>query len=130
MLRAIVAGDFGRWTYAAHLGFHLRPLDDRPIPGSPAGSELLFGGAFGARFVVSGEDTVVLGPEIFGESALQAFFGASTTGVEGLFTGRYEMAPEGGPTMKIRLGTGGGIDPNFGAPEWRVVLGVEVSQHR
>src|SRR5262249_13803992 len=49
MVRALVAGDVGVFTYAGQLGVHVRPIDDGPAPGSPRGSELLFGAAAGAR---------------------------------------------------------------------------------
>jgi hypothetical protein len=30
-------------------------------------------------------------------------------------------------SRRIKVGSGAGIDPNFGAPEWRVLVGVECS---
>src|SRR5260370_342809 len=64
MVRALVAGDIGRFTYAGQLGVHIRPLDDSPVPGSPRGSELLFGVAAGRRLSLGGNWAVVLGPEV------------------------------------------------------------------
>jgi hypothetical protein len=132
MFRALFAGDVGLFTYAGQVGVHVRPLDDAPIPGSPQGSELLFGAAAGARFAVDpGRSTVlVVGPEIYGETAFRSFLGSSATGLEGLLTGRIEGTREDGPQLRFKLGTGGGINRQFGAPEWRIVFGVEVSDRR
>jgi hypothetical protein len=131
MVRALFAGDAGVFTYAGQVGVHLRPLDDSPVPGSPRGSELLFGVAAGPRLPVTrdGGTVVVVGPEIYGQTALRSFPGANATGLEGLLTGRIEGTGHQGPQLRVKLGTGGGIYQDFGAPEWRVVVGVEVFQH-
>lgn len=124
MFRALVAGDLGRFTYAGQLGVHIRPLDDSPAPGSPRGSELLFGVAAGRRLLLDRSWSVVLGPEIFGETAFRSFFREATTGLEALLTGRFERAAAG-RQLRVKVGAGGGLDPHFGAPQWRVVLAVE-----
>ena len=130
MLRVLFAGDVGRWSYAGQLGVHVRPLDDAPIPGSPRGSELLFGVAGGPRFPVGDGGTVlVIGPEIYGETAFESFLGKDTTGVEGLLTGRIEGTADDGGQVRVKLGAGAGLDQHFGAPEWRVVVGVELFDH-
>jgi hypothetical protein len=131
MVRALAAGDRGLFTYAAQLGVHIRPLDDAPAPGSPQGSELLFGAAAGARFPVSrdGATLVVVGPEVYGETAFRSFFATTATGLEGLLTGRLEQLPAHGAKWRVKLGVGGGLDPHFGAPEWRAVVGVELFDH-
>lgn len=130
MGRLLFAGDIGLFTYAGQLGVHVRPLDDSPAPGSPRGSELLFGVAAGPRFPVGGcgSTVVVVGPEVYGETAFSSFFGTGATGVEALLSGRIEGTDDGAQ-LRVKLGTGGGIDPHFGAPEWRIVLGVEVFDH-
>jgi hypothetical protein len=130
-LRVLAAGDVGWLTYAGHLGVHVRPLDDAPVPGSPRGSELLFGAAAGARLWLgeSSRATVVIGPELFGETALSSMFGGDTTGVEGLMTGRIETSPMTGPHLRFKVGGGAGLHADFGAPEWRVVAGIEVLGH-
>jgi hypothetical protein len=130
MLRVLAAGDLRFFTYAGQLGVHIRPLDDAPTPGSPQGSELLFGVAAGARLPVSrdGGTVVVVGPEVYGETALRSFFGTSATGLEGLLTGRLERTAAGAK-WRVKLGSGGGLDPHFGAPEWRVVVGIEIFDH-
>jgi hypothetical protein len=131
MLRALVAGDVGLFKYSGQVGVHVRPLDDSPTPGSPQGSELLFGAAGGARIPVgpSGTMSLIVGPEIFGATAFRSFLGKGSTALEGLLTGRLEPAADDGPRLRIKLGTGAGIDPHFGAPEWRLVVAVEVFDH-
>jgi hypothetical protein len=131
MVRALAAGDLGVLAYAAQLGVHIRPLDDAPAPGSPQGSELLFGAAVGARLPVRPDrgTVFVVGPEVYGETALRSFFGTTATGLEGLLTGRLERPNARGPKWRVKVGGGGGLDPHFGAPAWRVVVGVELFDH-
>lgn len=132
MIRALVAGDARYFTYAAHLGVHIRPLDDSPAPGSPKGSELLFGVAAGAKLPVGrgGSMVVVVGPEVYGATAFRSFFGGAGTAAEALLSGRLEGALDDGVQARVKLGVGAGIDPHFGAPEWRLVFGLEVFNHR
>lgn len=127
MLRALAAGDVGRFRYAGHLGVHLRPLDEGGIPGSPRGSELLFGAAGGAQLHTwrGGALALVLGPELYGATALGSFFGSTTTAFEGILTGRLEGTAPHGQALRVRLGAGGGIDQDFGAPAWRILLTIE-----
>ncbi len=131
MLRALVAGDVGVFAYAGQLGVHIRPLDDSPTPGSPQGSEMLFGVAGGARLPVgnSGALSLIVGPEIFGATAFRSFFGSGSTALEGLLSGRLEGTADDGPQLRVKLGAGAGIDQHFGAPEWRLVFAVEVFDH-
>jgi hypothetical protein len=129
MLRVLFAGDVDWFTYAAQIGAQIRPLDDSPIPGSPQGSELLFGVAGGLKLPVRAGARVVIGPEIYGETALKSFFGGRTTGVEALLTSRVEGTGDDGQQVRVKLGTGGGLDPEFGAPQWRIVVGLEVFDH-
>jgi hypothetical protein len=124
MIRALAAGDFGLFTYAGQVGVHIRPLDDSPLPGSPRGAELLYGVAGGARLPVDKGHVAVFGPEIFGATG---FVGG--TALEALLTGRYEGTGGRGPQLRLKLGAGGGLVQQFGAPEWRVVVGVEVFDH-
>ena len=129
MFRALVAGDIGAWRYAGQLGVHVRPLNEWPIPGGPDGSELLFGAAAGRRFDAGTSWAFVVGPEVFGETAFVSFFGKTTTGAEALLTGRFEGIGRGAQA-RFKLGVGGGINPQFGAPEWRIVLSVELFSNR
>lgn len=130
MGRLLVAGDVGSFTYAGQLGVHVRPLDDSPIPGSPRGSELLFGLAAGPRFPVGSRGTVVVvGPEFYGETAFNSFLSTMATGIEGLLSGRVEGTSDDGTQLRVKLGAGAGINPQFGAPEWRFVFGIELFDH-
>jgi hypothetical protein len=127
MGRVLFAGDVGVFTYAGHAGVHVRPLDDSPTPGSPQGSELLFGAAAGARFPVFGNHAIVVGPEIYGATAFRAFMQSTGTALEALFTGRLEGTADDGPQLRFKLGMGAGLNPHFGAPGWRLVFGIELS---
>ena len=128
MFRSLVAGDVGMFTYAGHLGVHVRPLDESPVPGAPRGSELLFGVAGGYRFGAGCTcgTAVVLGPELFGETAFRNAFGKTSTGVEALLTGRLHHIDDHGAQQTFKLGLGTGIHAQFGAPEWRAVLAIEI----
>jgi hypothetical protein len=120
MFRVLVAGSLGPYTCAAQLGVHVRPLDDGPTPGSPNGSELLFGAAGGRAFALSAPWRVVLGPEVWGETALRT----GTTGVEAMFSVRLEGTGPGAQ-LRVKLGAGGGLDAQLGTPQGRLLLGVE-----
>jgi hypothetical protein len=125
MFRFLAAGDTPRFSYAGHLGVHVRPLDDSPAPGSPNGSELLFGVSAGRKLSVRSRWTAVVGPEVYGETAFRAFLNEQKTGVEGLLTGRLERTGNG-PRLRLKLGVGHGLVQHFGAPEWRVLFSVEL----
>jgi hypothetical protein len=129
MLRVLFAGDLAPFTYAGQLGVHVRPLDDAPSPGSPQGSELYFGAAAGVRQRVGSSAALVVGPEVYGQSAFRSFFGKDSTGVEGLLSARMEGTADDGGQVRVKLGVGPGLDPHFGTPAWRVVVGVELFDH-
>jgi hypothetical protein len=131
MVRVLVAGDVRSFTYAGQVGVHIRPLDDTPTPGSPRGSELLFGVAAGVKLQLGArrELALVIGPELFGATALRSFAEASGTALEGLLSVRLEGTRVDRLQLRGKLGAGGGINPQFGAAEWRVVLGFEVFNH-
>jgi hypothetical protein len=132
MGRILFAGDIGSLTYAGQLGVHVRPRDDASTPGSPRGSELLFGLAAGSVIPVDRARRwiVVVGPEIFGATAFVDFLGPTRTALEGLVTGRFEQTGGAGPQLRIKLGAGAGLDPHFGAPAYRFVAAVEVFDHQ
>jgi hypothetical protein len=91
---------------------------------------MIFGLAGGPRLPIDDAGhVVVVGPEIYGETAFRAFFDASATGVEGLLSARFEGTGERGPQLRVKLGVGGGVHPQFGAPQWRLVLALEVFDH-
>jgi hypothetical protein len=130
MGRLLFAGDVGSFTYAAQLGVHIRPRDDAPAPG-PQGSELLFGVAAGARIAVPGlqNTSVIVGPEVYGASAFRSFLGTDGTALEGLLSGRLEGTADDGRQYRLKLGVGAGLNPHFGEPEWRFVIGIELFDH-
>jgi hypothetical protein len=117
--RVLAAGGSGWFRWASQVGVHIRPLDE-PSPGSPRGSELLFGVAGGAQ-LPAGAGSFLIGPEIHGATPFRAFLGSGTTALEALLTAGYR-APF---PLRVKAGLGAGIDPQFGAPSWRAVLQFE-----
>src|SRR5258708_24018931 len=129
MGRLLFAGEVGRFNYAGQLRVHIRPLDHASVPGSPRGSEFLFGVAVGTGLPV-GSDGLVIGPEVYGETALRSFFGSQTTGLEALLGARLEGTRSDGIGFRFKLGVGGGIVPHFGATSWRAGMGFELFGRR
>jgi hypothetical protein len=128
MFRFLAAGDAGAFSYAGQLGVHVRPLNDAPAPGSPNGSEFLYGISGGRRFTGPSGWVVIAGPEIFGETAFRSFF-SGETGTEALLTGRLEQTGTE-RNLRIKLGVGHALVQNFGAAQWRIVFGVEFFGHK
>ena len=128
MFRFLAAGDAGGFTYAGQLGVHVRSLVDAPMLGGPNGSEFLFGIAAGRKFAVRPGWALIIGPEIFGETAFRNFF-SGETGTEGLLTGRFE-GTNAGPNLRFKLGAGHAFIHSFGTPEWRIVGSVELFTRR
>ena len=128
MFRFLVAGDHRAFTYAGQLGVHARSLNDVPVPGSPNGSEFLYGISGGRRFAAPGAWTLIAGPEIFGETAFHSFF-SGETGTEALFTGRLEQT-RAEHNLRLKLGVGHALQQDFGAAQWRVVFGIELFGHK
>jgi hypothetical protein len=128
MFRFLVAGDAGAFTYAGQLGVHVRPLNEAPVPDSPNGSEFLFGISGGRRFVVASGWSAIVGPEIYGETAFRSFF-SGETGTEALLTGRLEQTGVE-RNLRLKFGIGHALVQNFGAPQWRIVFGVELFGHK
>lgn len=126
MLRLLFAGDRGIATYAANLGVHIRPRSYSDIEEAPRGSELLFGAAGGVRLPASASSQLVVGPELWGETAFDEFFGKRTTGLEALIGARLEGTRPRGAQLRLKFGAGPGINEHFGVPEWRTVFGIEV----
>jgi hypothetical protein len=130
IVRALAAGQRDWLEVAGSVGTHLR-WRNQPAPGGPRGSELLFGIAAGARIDPQRAPAIriVVGPELFGETAWRSAFSWQTTGIEAMLTGRIQWTT---PARRVRakLGAGGGIDPNFGAPVFRMALSVEMEGGR
>lgn len=131
MFRLLFAGDLPSLRWAAHVGAHVRPRDDGKIGGTPQGHELLFGLAAGPSVALSkdGHTTLVVGPEVFGARAFKSFFGTTATALEALLTGRLERTRDDATVLRLKLAGGAGLHASFGAPEWRVLVGVEVLGH-
>jgi hypothetical protein len=128
MLRFLAAGDSGPFSYAGQLGVHLRPMEGLLAPGGPDGNEFLFGVSGGRKFSIGGRWTVIAGPEFFGETAFHSFF-SGLTGMEGLMTGRLERTGDR-PHLRFKMGVGHALIQHFGAPEWRILAGVELIGQR
>ena len=128
MFRFLAAGDAGRFRYSGQVGVHVRPLNDAPVPGSPNGSEFLYGISGGRAFAGPAGWAIIAGPEIFGQTAFRSFF-SGETGTEALFTGRLEQIGAG-RNMRLKLGVGHALDQGFGAAQWRIVFGVELFGHK
>jgi hypothetical protein len=128
MFRFLAAGDAGRFLYAGQFGLHVRPVEGSLPPGGPNGNELLFGASAGRRFTVSKDWDAVVGPEFFGETVVHPNY-SGQTGFEGLLTGRLERVGDK-PHLRFKLGVGHGLVRSFGAPEWRMLIGVELIGQR
>ena len=48
------------------------------------------------------------------------------TGLEALLSGRVERRDEAGRALRTKIAVGPGIHSHFGAPEWRILAGVEL----
>src|SRR3984957_7631639 len=129
MFRLLPAGNIGRFSYAGQLGLHVRPVEGSLPPGGPTGNELLFGVSGGYKFSVGNAWSLIVGPELFGETGLHSLFRGPQTGFEGLFTSRLER-PGDKPHLRLKLGIGHGIVENFGAPKWRALIGLELAGQR
>jgi hypothetical protein len=68
----------------------------------------------------------VIGPEIHGVTAFPSFFATEATALDSLLTARLEGTAQDGAQLRFKLGMGPGLDAHFGAPEWRVVFGIEL----
>lgn len=123
MLRFLAAGDAGTFSYASQFGIHVRTLNDAPVPDSPNGNEFLFGASAGRTLNTHTGWRMVLGPEIYGETAFASFFSRQQTGVEGLMTVRLEQTDKES-NLRLKIGVGHGLVQQFGAPEWRIAAAV------
>jgi hypothetical protein len=129
MFRLLAAGDTDRFTYAGHVAVHIRPLSESTVPGGPKGNEFLFGAGAARKFPMRNRWQAIIGPEFFGETAVDSPINTQNTGIEGLLTGRLERTGDG-PNFRLKLGAGHGVVQHFGAPAWRIVFSVELFGHR
>lgn len=128
MFRFLTAGDAGPFSYAGQVGMHIRPNNHSIALGGPNGDELLVGVSAGRRLSARNGWAVIVGPEVYGETAVRSFSNART-GVEGLLTGRLEGTGDRSH-LRIKMGFGHGLVQHFGAPEWRVLFSVELVGQR
>ncbi len=113
--RALVAGDVGGLVYAAHVGYHARPLFR---------AEVLAGAAGGWRFALRESRAAV----VIGAEGNAAWTGGAVAGsyhtLEGLLGLRYERPGLFGHLLRVKLG--GGLGMELGSPVGgRVVVAVE-----
>jgi hypothetical protein len=120
--------------HAGFVGVHIRPRDDsnRLIAsslGGPRGSEFVFGLAAAphSKLSADGAIRVGVGPEIFGETAFKDAFGKYLTALEALMSAHLTHSNAHGALVRLKLGMGPGLNSQFGAPVWRGVLGIEIS---
>lgn len=113
--RLMAAGDVGLLAYSARFGLAVRPLDDR-FESSKLGSELVAGGALGARLF---DRKLLVGPELSFGTVLDGG-DARTTPVELLFAGHVRSGE-----FLYGFGVGPGLTQAYGTPDVRSVLSVE-----
>ena len=118
--RLMIAGDAGKLTYAAHLGFGFRARDEA-FAGSQLGSELIYAASVGARLA---DERLVVGPELYGSTVVtdsDSFFGRPTSPLEMLLGGHYRATP----AWRFGAGAGPGLTRAFGSPSLRVLATLE-----
>jgi hypothetical protein len=110
----LVAGDIGRFAYAANLGFMVRSLNE-DSPESPKGSEINLVMSAGARLL--DDKKLLVGPELIASTTTSHAFKKEQTPVELLLGGHYWIADD----IEIGMGLGAGVNAHFGAPEERLM---------
>jgi OOP family OmpA-OmpF porin len=116
---ASVAGDVGRFAYAASLGFTYR-AHDQPFAGHATGSQVDFGIAGGLRAL---DRRLLIGPELWGSTIVSnsdAVFGGRTTPLALLLSGHYSAGD-----VRVGLGMGPGLSAAAGTAAFRVVASLE-----
>lgn len=112
-----VAGDAGQMAYAARLSTNIRTAD-QTLDGEAVGTEVGFAGSVGVKLV---DDKLLLGPEIYGTTGVDNFFGRRSTPFEVVLGGHYKVAPE----WTVGAGVGPGLTRGFGSPALRVLANIE-----
>ena len=116
---ASVAGDVGRFAFAASLGFTYR-AHDQPFAGHATGSQVDFSIAGGLRAL---DRRLLVGPELWGStivSSSDAVFGGRTTPLALLLSGHYSAGD-----VRVGLGMGPGLSAAAGTAAFRVVASLE-----
>lgn len=117
--RALIAGDYGMFTYTASLGVHYRGLDEG-FAGRKTGTELTGGVSAGIRAM---DGALVIGPELFGSAVVASSLetaGPTKAPVELLFGGHYTAG-----SMRFGAGVGPGLTRGLGEPAVRVLGSIE-----
>lgn len=117
--RVLFAGEAGPIAYAAKLGVAVRSPEASTYANVPLGSELVY--AFGGGFQFA-ERKGIVGPEFFGSTHLgKDAWKTRTSPLEVVLGARYEVVK----ALRAGLGIGTGLVGGLGAPEMRLLGGVE-----
>jgi outer membrane protein OmpA-like peptidoglycan-associated protein len=114
----LAAGTIGVFEWAARAGVMLRPRDER-YAGSPLGTEIEGAVGVGARI-----GRVLVGPEIFAASGVEAFLSEHRTPTNAILGAHY-TAPSG---LAFGAAIGTGLPGGFGAPALRGLATIEWSR--
>lgn len=117
--RALAAGSYGMFTYAATLGVQYRSLDEGFV-GKKTGTEVVGSVSAGVRLL---DGSLVLGPELFGSAVVASSLEASKptkAPVELVLGGHYTVGP-----MRLGAGVGPGLTRGIGEPTLRVLGSAE-----
>jgi OmpA-OmpF porin, OOP family len=112
----MAAGDVDAFVYAASLGFVYR-ANSSGFVGHPTGSEATFGAAMGLRAL---EKRLVVGPEIWGSTVVDAAFGARTTPLAVVLGAHYTASD-----FRFGAGVGPGLSHAAGTPVLRALASIE-----
>ncbi len=114
----LLAGDYAGFLYAARLGVAVRPFDGT-FEGRPLGSEALFSAAVGVKV----NDRFVLGPEIYGSTAVTRDEALRTrnTPLEMLVGAHLSL----GDDAQVGTAIGPGLTRGDGSPSMRVIVAIE-----
>ncbi len=109
----LVAGDAGAFTWAANVGYHIRPTDKCGCSLAP-GDELTAGLAAGVHL----SPAVLIGPELFGSTS---HLGNRVASPLELLVGAHFGVARG---WTLSVGAGPGLTDGAGSPEVRGVVGL------
>ena len=119
--RAQAAGRLGAFVYSANTGVRIRGRE-ADFGAEPIGSEVVLGGALG---IITYDDRLVLGPEVWSSSVItggsDAFLGRTTTPFEASMGAHLDVVEN----LRVGLGVGPGLSRGMGAPAARYLVSVE-----
>lgn len=123
-LHAQFAGDIGPIAYAARAAYDVRSRDGVFNGSAYGGRQFAYGGAIGVRLL---ERRLLIGPEIFGNTVIDSLPGATVTPSRRGAPAEVLLGVHGVVARHVKLhgGAGTGITPSYGAPDVRVLFGVE-----